>query len=159
MGTRTTRIICCLAGLFLITSCAGSGDVGPTSTPDPFLMTMEERTIWDFENFRNEVKALAESAAETPVEDLDPILHQMQMLNGEIIGYEFPLFAAQAHSALLNLATNTEQCYFGKYMEYLLESSDQEMLGRPDDRCDQAQVYEETFDLYLRELKEMNTAD
>lgn len=159
MRTRKSFIICLIAGLFLITSCTGSVNTGPTSTPDPLLMTIEERTLWDFENYRDEVNALAGSAADTSVEDLEPILHQMQMLNGEINGYEYPLFAAKAHSALSNFAWNTEQCYTSKYAEYLMESSDQEMMVRPDDRCDQAQVYEETLDLYLQELKEINAAE
>ena len=159
MRTRTTLAFCFLAGLFLFTSCTGSDESGPTSTPDPMLMDIHERTIWDFENYRNEVNDLAGLAADTPVEDLEPIIQQMQMLNGEINRYEYPLFAAQAHSALLNFAYSTDQCYMGKFAAYLMENSDQEMMGRPEDSCDQAQVYEETLDLYLQELKEMDSAE
>lgn len=159
MRPQGSLIFCLVVSLFLLIACEAAIEDGPTYTPDPILMTIEERTIWDFENFRNELNALAGSAADTPVEDLEPILHQMQMLNGEINGYESPLFAAQAHSALLNLFWSTEQCYMGKFAAYLMESSDQEMMGQPDDWCDQIQVYEETFDLYLQELKETSAGE
>jgi hypothetical protein len=148
-----------MAGILLLTACTGSVDLGPTSTPDPLLMTIEERTIWDFENFRNEVIALAGLAADTPVEDLEPILQQMQTLNGELNVYESPLFAAQAHSALLNFFWSTEQCYMGKFAAYLTETSGQGMMGRPDDSCERAQVFLEAFDLYLQELKETDAAE
>lgn len=151
-----TRIISLFTGILLFTACTGSVDSGPASTPDPLLMDPVERTIWDFENFRNEVNALAAAAADTPVEDLEPIARQMTALAEEIWGYEYPLFAAQAQSALYNFAVNTEQCYIGKFME---EISDQEMMGFYEERCDQAQVYKETLDLYLQELKEMNAGE
>ena len=159
MKAKTLFAIIWLTGLLLITSCAGSGTTGPTSTPDPMLMDIYERTTWDFENLREEVNDLAAEAADTPAEDLEPILHQMQTLNGEINEYEFPLFASQTHSALLNLAWNTEQCYFGKYAKYLADISGQGLMREVDDRCDQAQVYEETLNLYLQELKEINAKD
>lgn len=159
MRTRRSLTICLIAGLFLLTSCTGSINLGPTSTPDPLTMDIFERTIWDFENYRNEVNALAGLAADTPVEDLELILQQMQTLSGELNGYESPLFAAQAHSALLNFFWSTEQCYMGKFAAYLMENSDQEMMGRPDDSCEQAQVFLETFDLYLQELKETNAGE
>ena len=159
MRTRITFGISLLVVIFLLTSCNGLTDLGPTSTPDPWSMDIVERTIWDFENIREELNDLEVAATDTPVEDLEPILQQMQALNGEINGYEFPLFAAQAQSALLNFAWSTEQCYFGKYAASLAESSRQELMGEPDDRCDQVQVYEETLDLYLQELKEMDAGE
>ena len=39
-------------------------------------------------------------------------------------------------------------------MEYLREISGEESVDEHIDFCGQAQVYEETFDLYLQELKE-----
>ena len=159
MKAKTIFAIIWLAGLLLITSCGGSGATDPTNTPDPLLMTFNERAIWDFENFRDEVNDLAAAAAATPAQDLEPIVKQMTALKEEIGGCEFPLSASQTHSALLNYASFTEQCYFGKYVEYLAEISGQGSMLNSDDRCDQAQEYEETLDLYLQELKEMNAED
>lgn len=150
MRAKTARVICIAASLFLVTACSGLTETGPTSTPDPLLMTVEERTIWDLENFRNEVLALAAAADETPGEDLEPILHEMGYLWQTIP--EFPLFAAKAGSALREFAFYTNQCYLGRFAE----KSGLETMGQDEDPCDQAQVYGETFDLYLQELKEMN---
>ena len=159
MKNRIAFVTSLIAGVLLMTSCTGSEGIGPTNTPDPLLMTSNERAIWEFENFRDEVNDLAAEADATPVEDLEPIIRQMTVLKDEIGGYEFPLSASQAHSALYNFAWNTEQCYFGKYAEYLAEISGHGLMGEVDDRCNQAQVYEETLDLYLQELKEMNAED
>ena len=159
MKSKTKSTIILLAGLLLITSCSESVKTGPTSTPDPLLMTLSERAIWEFDNFRNEVNGLAAAAATTPAEDLEPIIKQMTALKEEIQGCDFPLSASQAHSALLNFALFTEQCYFGKYAGYLAEISGHESMIGSDDRCNQALIYEETLDLYLQELKEMNTED
>jgi hypothetical protein len=41
-------------------------------------------------------------------------------------------------------------------VEYLREISGEESVGEHIDFCGQAQVFEETLDLYLQELKEMN---
>jgi hypothetical protein len=150
-----TRIINLFAGFLLLTSCTGSGGMGPTSTPDPLLMTINERIIWDFENLREEVNDLAAEAVDTPVEDLEPIIRQMAALEEEIQGYEFPLFAAKAHSALYNFSANTILCYQREYVEYLREISGEESVGEHIDFCGQARVFEETLDLYLQKLKEM----
>ena len=84
MRTRTPLTISLLTGLFLITSCTGSVDIGPTSTTDPEMLDINERAIWDLENLREEVNDLAEVAADTPVEDLEPIVRQMTALKEEI---------------------------------------------------------------------------
>ena len=143
-----------MTGIFLITSCNGLTDSIPTSTPDILLMDIYERAIWDFENLRNEIHDLAAVAADTPVEDLEPILRQIAELKAEIEGYEFPLEAAKAQSALDNYSATTILCYQREYVEYLREISGEESVGEHIDFCGQAQVYEETFDLYLQELKE-----
>ena len=153
-----TRILSLLAGIFLISSCNGLTVPKPTSTPDPLLMNNNERTIWDFENLRNAVNELAAAAADTPVEDLEPILRQMASVTEEIEGYEFPLSAAQAHSALYNFSALTVLCYQREYVEYLRENSGEESMGEYNVFCGQSQVYEDTFDLYLQELNEMIAA-
>ena len=130
--------------------------MGPTSTPDPLLMDIYERTIWDFENLRNEMNDLAAAAADTPVEDLKLITGQMVELTEEIKGYEFPLFAASAQSTLYSFSFNTEQCYLTKYAEYINEVSHPEDIAY---RCNQAQLFEETLDLYLQELIEINAGE
>jgi hypothetical protein len=140
----------------LITSCAGPVLTGPTITPDPQLMDVYERTIWDIENLRNQVNDLEIIASETQAEDLEPIIQELISLKEKIRGYSYPLTAAQAHSALYNFAFYTEQCYFSKYAELLLESSNQETIRKPeDDPCVHIQVYRETLNQYLQELKEM----
>lgn len=138
-----------LVGMALITACVGPVEIRLTSTPDPL-----EIIVMEFEYLRGKVNELAAVAADTPVEDLESIVRQMTALKDEIKAYEIPLEAAQAHSAFYNFAWNTEQCYFGKFAEYLLEDSDQESMIDFKDRCDQAGVYEETFDLLIQELKE-----
>ena len=153
MKNRIAFVTSLIAGMLLMTSCTGSEGIGPTNTPDPLLMTFNERAIWNFENFRDEVNDLAAAAAVTPAQDLDPIVKQMTTLKEEIQGCEFPLSASQAHSALLNYALFTEQCYFGKYVEYLAEISGQGSMRNSADPCDQVQIYEERLDSYLQELK------
>jgi hypothetical protein len=143
------RIICIFVGIFLISGCAGRVDFGPSNTPDPL-----EITVMEFEYLRSKVNELAQVAADTPVQDLEMIVRQMTALTNEIKEYEFPLEAAQAHSTLYNFSWNTEQCFFGIFAEYLLEDSDQEPMSDYKDRCDQVQVYEETFELMIQELKE-----
>lgn len=159
--TRISFVICTLAGVFLFSACSGSTAVGPTSTPDPMLMNFNERTIWDFENYREEINDLAGLAAETPVEDLDPIVHQISALAEEIKEYDYPLSAAQTHSALYNYAEFTFQCYVIKYQVHITEMSDEEYhtFFGDFDRCERAQEYKETFDLYLQELKGANAGD
>jgi hypothetical protein len=147
-------MICILAGFFLFSACDGATESGPTSTPDPLSIT-----IWDFEEIRKEVLDLAATAADTKAENLESVIKQMTALKEEISGYEFPLIAAQAHSALYNFAFNTEQCYFGIFAEYLAEISDQETMLEHEDRCVEARTYQETFDQYLQELKDNNAAE
>ena len=161
MRTRTALVISLVACIFLLVSCTGSVELGPTSTPDPVLMTIEERTIWDFENLRDEVNALAGLAASTPTEDLEPIVRQMFTLTEEIKGVEYPLFAAQAHSALYNFARYKSECCFVKYNVINKEMSDEELaLFFGDfDRCERAQVFEETLNLYLQELKGVDAGE
>ena len=154
MRTRGSIIICLLVSHFFITACAGIVESGPTSTPDPVSIT-----ILDFEDFRKEVSDLAAAGDGTQAEDLESVIKQMTALKEEISGYEFPLIAAQAHSALYNFSFNTEQCYFGIFAEYLAEISDQETMLEHEDRCVEAQTYQETFDLYLQELKDNNAAE
>jgi len=153
MKNRIVFMTSLIASILLITSCTGSEGIGPTNTPDPLLMTSNERAIWEFENFRDEVNDLAAEADATPVEELEPIVKQMTALKEEIRGCEFTLSASQAHSALLSFASSTEQCYFGKYAEYLIEASGHELMGESDDHCDQVQIYKERLDTYLQELK------
>lgn len=157
MRTKIIYGLTLMTGLLLITSCNGLTDSMPTSTPDILLMDIYERTIWDFENIREELNDLALAAADTPAENLEPILRQMNALEEEIKGYEFPLDAAEAHSALYYFADIINQCYGIEYGEYLLtgEAKEEWIAAFSDyDRCDRVQVYEETFDLYLQELKE-----
>ena len=157
VNNKGSFLINILAGILLLASCAGPVESGPTSTPDPLTMGIEERTIWELEILRNEIKALAEAADDTPVEDLEPILKEMNALWQTIP--EFPLFAARAGSALREYGFYTEQCYFGIYAEYLAEKSGMETMMQSQDHCDRAQVYEETLDLYLQEMKETNASE
>ncbi|RLD00507.1 MAG: hypothetical protein DRI46_07320 [Chloroflexi bacterium] len=152
LRTRTIYTSTFIAGLLLLTSCIQSANLGSTSTPDPGLMDVIERTIWDFEIFRDEVNDLAAEAANTPVEDLEPICLQMVALTEEIEGYEYPLFAASAQSALYNFSYSTNQCCGVKFGEYLNKGPLPEHTAY---HCDNAQVYKESFDTYLQELKEM----
>ncbi len=103
---------------------------------------------------------LAALAADTPVEDLEPIARRMTELKEEIKGYEFPLCAAKAQSALQEFSFYTEQCYLIKFAEYIKEISDEESIADYDDydRCDWAQLHEEAFDLMIQELNEMIAA-
>jgi len=149
-------MISLVAALLLMTACTGSVDPELSSTPDPLLMDFYDRTIWEFENLRNRVSDLAANAADTPVDELEPIIQEMIALKEEIKGYEFPLPAAQTHSTLYNYAFYTEQCYFSKYAEFLMASSSQGTMRKPeDDPCDQVQVYRETLNQYLQDLKEL----
>jgi hypothetical protein len=126
------------------------------STADLTTMSPHERTIWDFEQFRNEMKELSEAAAETQPGDLDPINRQMSLLAAKIKKYDFPLEAALAHSVLYNYAFMTSQCYIIKFDIYVNEMSDDDydFFFGDFDRCERALVYEETFNMYLEELKE-----
>jgi len=120
-------------------------------------MSITERTIWDFENLRNEVHDLAAAAADTPAEDLRPIYLQMVELTEEIEEYDFPLFAAQAPSALYYFANSTYICYSQKEQEYMREMAGDEIIGEINySYCDRAPEYEEGFDLLIQELKETN---
>lgn len=156
--TQLIKSVGVILVLVLLIKCfSGAGDMGPDSTPDPSLMTIEERTIWDLENYRNEMHDLAELAADTPVEDLEPIILQMNaLIQDPNKNPEVPPIAAKAQSALREYTWYTKQCYADKYAEYLGETTYQESMGGSKDLCEQAQVFEESFDLYLQELKEMN---
>jgi hypothetical protein len=156
MRTKIIYGITLMTGIFLITSCNGLTDSMPTSTPDILLMDIYEGIISDFENLRNEIHDLAAVAADTPAEDLEPILLQLADRKVEIGRYEFPLELeiAKAQSALANYSATTILCYQREYLEYLREISGQESVGEQIDFCGQAQVLEETLDLYLQELKE-----
>jgi hypothetical protein len=157
MKTRTSFVLILLAGMLLFTACTGSVSTGSTSTPDPSLMSINERTIWDFENLRNEVHDLAAAAADTPAEDLDPIVNQVYALSEEIKEYEFPLFAVKAHSALYYFANSTYICYSQKEQEYMGEMAGDEIIGEVNySHCDQAPIFGESVDLLLQELKETN---
>ena len=144
--------------MLLITSCNGLTGPRPTSTQDPCPIDVLETIIYDFEDLKQEINALAAVAADTPAEDLKPIVLQMTELKEDIKGYEFPLCAARAQSALQEFSLYTEQCYFIKYVEYINENSGVESIADYDDfdRCDRAQVYGEALDLFLQELKEMS---
>ena len=143
--------------VLLIKVFAESGEMGSASTTDPSLMTIHEKNIWHLENFSNEMHELAGLAADTPVEDLEPIVNQMNaLIQDPQRNHEVPPFAAKAQSVLLEFAWHTKQCYADKYAKYLGETTWQESMGGAKDLCDQAQVFEESFDLYLQELKEMN---
>lgn len=158
MRTSTPFLISLLIGMLLTTSCNGLTGLKPTSTPDPCPKDVLETVIYDFEDLKQEINALAAVAADTPAEDLKPIVLQMTELKEDIKGYEFPLCVARAQSALQEFSLYTEQCYFIKYVEYINENSDVESIADYDDfdRCDQAQLHEEALDLFLQELKEMN---
>lgn len=153
-----TLLLVMLLGLtlLLITSCNESVNTEPVSTPDPSLMSITERTIWDFENFRNELNDLAAVAGDTPVEDLESITRQMADLKQEIEGYDFPLVAVKAHSALYRFSNSTFLCYKDKYWEYYYETIGVESKGDDIAHCDQAQIFGESVDLLLQELKEMD---
>ena len=168
MKTRTAFALSLFTVLLLITACAGSASTGPTSTPDPLTMTITERTIWDFENIRNEVHDLAEAAADTPagepenmedLEELDQIVNQVAALSYEVKEYyDVPLLAIKAQSALYNFADSTYSCYSYKHQEYMRKLVGDETITEVDySICDQAQEYEESFDLLLQELKDDNT--
>ena len=126
------------------------------STPDLSTMSPHERTIWDFQQFRNEMKEFSEAAAGTQPDDFDPINRQMGLLVAKIKKYDFPLEAALAHSVLYNYAFMTSQCYMIKFDVHINEMPDDEyeLFFGDFDRCERALVYEETFNLYLEELKE-----
>lgn len=157
MKPRTSFVLSLLAGMLLIPACNGSVNTGPTWTPDPSLMSINERTIWDFENLRNEVHDLAAAASDTPAEELDPVVNQMFALSEEIKEYEFPLFAVKAHSALYYFANSTYICYSQKEQEYMREMVGDEIIGEVNySYCDRAPEYEEGFDLLIQELKETN---
>lgn len=153
LNTRGLIRINLMAGALLLAACAGPVEIGPTSTPDPLTMSIEEKTIWEIENLRDKVLALVATADDTPAEDLEPILHEMDYMWQSIP--EFPLFAAKAGSALREFAFYTYQCYIGKFVE----KSGLETIGQHEDHCDQAQLYQETLDLYLQELKEANAGE
>ena len=158
MNPRIVFIISLISFLLLITACTGFVDSVSTYTPDPLLMDTYTRTVWDIENFQYEVSELAAEASGTPVEELEPIIHEMIALREEIESYEFTLSAAQAHSALYNYAFYTEQCYFSKYADFLIDSSIQESMRNSEDNpCEQVIVYMDTLSQYLHELKESDT--
>jgi hypothetical protein len=115
-------------------------------------MDIFERTIWDLENYRDEVNNLAAIMADTPAEDLEPICLQMVALTEEIEGYKFPLFAADAQSVLYHFSYSTNQCCGVKFGEYLNKGPLPEHTAY---HCDNAQVYKESVDTYLQELREM----
>ena len=104
-----TRILSLLAGIFLISSCTGLTGPKPTTTPDPCPKDVLETTVRDFEDLRKETDDLAAVAGDTPAENLEPIVRQMTELKEEIKGYEFPLCAAYAQSALYNFSFYTDQ--------------------------------------------------
>ena len=157
MKTSTPFLISLLIGMLLTTSCNGLTGPKPTSTQDPCPIDVLETTIYDFEDLKQEINALAAVASDTPVGDLEPIVRQMTALKEEIKGYEFPLCAARAQSALQEFSLYTEQCYFVKYMEYDKENSGVESIVDYDDydRCDRAQLHEEAFDLMIQRLNEL----
>jgi hypothetical protein len=152
MTIRTLVFMKWMIALFLLTSCTGSIANGPTSTPDPCSKEILETTVRDLEEFKNEMDGLAAEAADTPAEDLELIVRQMTALKEDIEEFEFPLCAAKVDSALSNFALSIEQCYFGKFAEVIL---DQDSMVKHENHCDQAQVYEETYNLLLQELNEM----
>ena len=157
MKTSTPFLIGLLIGMLLTTSCNGLTGPKPTSTPDPCPKDLLETTVKDFENLRDEINALAAVADDTPAEDLKPIVLQMTELKEDIKGYEFPLCAAYAQSALQEFSLWTEQCYFIKYVEYINENSGVESIADYDDldRCDRAQLQEKAYDLMIKRLNEL----
>lgn len=168
MKTRTHVITFISIWMILLSSCDFLADQKPTITPDPSsiseqastpelsMMNPYERTIWDFEQYRNEIKELSSTAAETPAGDLDPITRQMSLLTSRIKKYDFPLEAALAHSVLYNYAFMTTQCYMIKFDVFVnqMPEDDQDFFFGDFDRCERALVYEETFNQYFRTLKE-----
>ena len=162
MKTRTQLCAIILVGLYLLTSCNlltiqdPTSTPSPTSTPDPSSMDIQERTIWNLENFLNEVNDLSAIAADTPVEELDPINRKMALLAAQIKNYEIPLEAATMHSVLYNYAFLTAQCYMIRFDVHINEMSDEEYdyFFGDFDRCERAHIFEETCNLYLQELKE-----
>ena len=151
------RITLLLLGftLLLVTACDNSGT---TRTQDPMLMTINERTIWELENYKNEVNEMAVEAAEMAAEDLDPLIWHINSLAEEIKDYKVPLFAVKAQSALYNFADSTYSCYSYKHQEYMRKLVGDETITEVDySICDQAQEYEESFDLLLQELKDDTT--
>lgn len=156
-GKKLLLVVLLGLALLLITACKESTDMGPTSTPNPLTMTIFERTIWDFDNYRNKVNDMAAEAADMAPEDLDPIIWEMNALAEEIKEYEVPLFAVKAQSALYNYANSTFQCYSDKFSVYFRESIGAEPLDPSNfDYCDEAPIFGESVDLLLQELKEMN---
>ncbi len=157
MKTKIAFVIGLLIGMLLITSCNGLTGPRPISTPDPCSKDVLETIIYDFEDLKQEINALAAVAADTPAEDLKPIVLQMTELKEDVKGYEFPLCAAYAQSALQEFSLWTEQCYFIKYIEYNKENSGVESIADHDDydRCDRAQLHEEAFDLMIQQLNEL----
>jgi len=157
MKTKIQFVIGLLIGMLLIASCNGLTGPKPTSTKDPCPKDLLETTVKDFENLRDDMNDLAAVADDTPVGDLETIVRRMSELKEEIKGYEFPLCAARAQSALQEFSLYTEQCYFVKYMEYDKENSGVESIVDYDDydRCDRAQLHEEAFDLMIQQLNEL----
>jgi len=157
MKTKIPFVIGLLIGMLLITSCNGLTGPRPTSTQDPCPIDVLETIIYDFEDLKQEINALAAVASETPVGDLEPIVRRLSELKEEIKGYEFPLCAARAQSALQEFSLYTEQCYFIKYVEYINENSGVESIADYDDfdRCDWAQLHEEAYDLMIQQLNEL----
>jgi len=120
------------------------------------LMTINERTIWELENYKNEVNEMAVEAAEMAAEDLDPLIWHINSLAEEIKDYKVPLFAVKAQSALYNYANSTFQCYSAKHSKYFRESIGAETLTPNNfDYCDEIQIFSESFDILLQELKDM----
>lgn len=168
MKTRTHLITIFSILIILLSSCDLLANQEPTITPDPAsiseqastpnLSTMDvhERTIWDLEQFKNEMKELSLTAAETRAGDLDPINRQMSLLTAKIKKYDFPLEAALAHSVLYNYAFMTTQCYMIKFDVFVNEmpEDEQDFFFGDFDRCERALVYEETFNLYFQTLEE-----
>jgi hypothetical protein len=168
MKTRMHLITIISIGVILLSSCDLLAGQEPTITPDPASsseqastpdlssMSLHERTIWDFEQFMNEMKELSSTAAATQPGDLDPINRQMSLIAAKIKNYDFPLEAALAHSVLYNYAFMTSQCYIIKFDVFINEmpEDEQDFFFGDFDRCERALVYEETFSMYLEELKE-----
>ncbi len=152
MRARTPRTTILLTGILLITSCSGLTSPEPTSTPDPCSKDILEKIVGDIDDFKKEIDQLAEVAAATPAEDLEFIVRQMTKLKEELEQYQFPLCGAKVDSALYNYAFYTEQCYFGKFADVII---DQDSMVAGENHCDQVQVYEETYYLLLQELNEM----
>ncbi len=155
MRTRTIYAITLMAGLFLITSCTGLTGPKPTSTPDPCPKDVLETVVRDFDDLKKEIDDLAAVADDTPVKVLFPITIQLNDLQEEIKGYEFPLCAAKAQSALYYYSNSTVQCYASKYAEYIYEASYPEDIAY---HCNKAQLLGEGVDLMLQELNEMIAA-